>query len=332
MNTPATLPAILQRFFTERLMTQRQVSPHTMASYRDTFRLLLPFAQRQRHKRPSDLDLADLDAELISAFLKSIEEQRHCSTRTRNVRLTAIRSFFRYAAVQEPGLAAHIQRVLAIPYKRQTRPMVNFLSHSEIEALLDAPDRNTWTGRRDRALLALATQTGLRLSELTSLTRTAIALGRGAHVRCEGKGRKERCTPLTRDTGAALKVWMKEPAPRDTQVLFPNRFGGRLSADSVQHLVKKYVAIAARHCPSLNEKRVSPHVLRHSTAMGLLAADVDSSVIALWLGHESVNTTQTYLHAHLALKEAALARTIPYRIKPGRFRADDRLLQFLSAL
>ena len=332
MNTAATLPAILQRFFTERLMTQRQVSAHTMASYRDTFRLLLPFAQRQRHKRPSDLNLADLDADLISAFLKSLEEQRHCGTRTRNARLTAIRSFFRYTAFQEPALSAHIQRVLAIPYKRQTRPMVSFLSHAEIEALLAAPERSKWIGRRDHALLVLAVQTGLRLSELTSLTRAAIALGPGAHVRCHGKGRKERCTPLTKGTVALLKTWLKEPAPRDTQVLFPNRYGGRLSADSVQHLVRKYALVAAHRCPSFAGKRVSPHVLRHSAAMELLAADVDSSIIALWLGHESVNTTQTYLHAHLALKEAALARTTPYRIKPGRFRADDRLLQFLSAL
>jgi len=332
MNTAPTLPPILQRFFTERLMTQRQVSPHTMASYRDTFRLLLPFAQRQRHKEPSHLDLSDLDADLIAAFLKSLEEHRHCGVRTRNARLTAIRSFFRYAAFQEPALSADIQRVLAIPYKRQSRPIVNFLSHAEIEALLNAPDRSAWIGRRDHALLVLAAQTGLRLSELTSLDRAAIALGRGAHVRCHGKGRKERCTPLTKGTVELLKAWLKEPAPRDTQILFPNRFGGRLSSDSVQHLVRKYARIAARRCFSLEGKRVSPHVLRHSAAMELLGANVDSSIIALWLGHESVNTTQIYLHAHLALKEAAMARTTPYRTKAGRFRPDDRLLQFLSAL
>lgn len=332
MNTRATLPAILQRFFTERLMTQRQVSSHTMASYRDTFRLLLPFAQRQRHKRPSDLDLADLDADLIGAFLANLEEQRRCGVRTRNARLTAIRSFFHYASFQEPALSGHIQRVLAIPYKRQTRPIVNFLSHCEIEALLSKPDRSTWIGRRDHALLVLAVQTGLRVSELTSLDRTAVALGPGAHVRCQGKGRKERCTPLTRCTAALLKAWLKEPPPCNTQILFPNRYGGRLSSDSVQHLLKKYVRAAEAQCPSLKGKRVSPHVLRHSAAMELLAADVDSSVIALWLGHESVNTTQTYLHAHLALKEAALARTTPHQVKAGRFRPGDQLLQFLSAL
>jgi integrase/recombinase XerD len=327
----ATLPVLLQSFFTERLLTQRQVSAHTIASYRDTFRLLLRFAQRERHKRPSELDLSDLDADLIGSFLTSLEQQRRCSARTRNARLTAIRSFFSYASYQEPGLSAHIQRVLAIPYKRQVRPMVAFLSHEEIEAVLAVPDGSTWLGRRDHALLTLAFQTGLRLSELTSLDRSAISFGTGAHVRCRGKGRKDRSTPLTKGTAAVLRSWLKEPVPQ-TEVLFPNARGGRLSADSVQYLVRKYARVAAVRCPTLRGKRVSPHVLRHSAAMELLAAGVDSSVIALWLGHESVNTTQIYLHAHLALKEAALARITPPNVRPGRFRPDDRLLAFLSAL
>ena len=327
----ATLPVLLQSFFTERLLTQRQVSAHTIASYRDTFRLLLRFAQLERHKRPSELDLSDLDADLIGSFLTSLEQQRRCSARTRNARLTAIRSFFSYASYQEPGLSAHIQRVLAIPYKRQVRPMVAFLSHEEIEAVLAAPDGSTWLGRRDHALLTLAFQTGLRLSELTSLDRSAITFGAGAHVRCRGKGRKDRSTPLTTGTAAVLRSWLKEPVPQ-TEVLFPNARGGRLSADSVQYLVRKYAQVAAVRCPTLRGKRVSPHVLRHSAAMALLAAGVDSSVIALWLGHESVNTTQIYLHAHLALKEAALARITPPNVRPGRFRPDDRLLAFLSAL
>ena len=327
----ATLPALLQSFFTERLLTQRQVSSHTIASYRDTFRLLLRFAQRERHKRPSELTLSDLDADLVGSFLTSLEQQRRCSARTRNARLTAIRSFFTYASFQEPGLSAHIQRVLAIPYKRQTRPMVAFLSHEEIEAVLAAPGTSTWLSRRDHALLTLAFQTGLRLSELTSLDRSAIAFGPGAHVRCRGKGRKDRSTPLTTGTAAVLRAWLKEPGPV-TEVLFPNARGGRLSADSVQYLVRKYTQVAAVRCTTLRGKRVSPHVLRHSAAMELLAAGVDSSVIALWLGHESVNTTQIYLHAHLALKEAALARTTPPNVRPGRFRPDDQLLAFLSAL
>ncbi len=332
MSPAATLPGLLQHFFTERLMTQRRVSAHTMSAYRDTFRLLLRFAQVERHKSPSALDLADLDATLIGRFLTSLEEQRRCGARTRNARLTAIRSFFHYAAFQEPALSAHIQRVLAIPYKRQSKPLVDFLSHGEIEALLAAPDRTSWVGRRDYVLLVVAVQTGLRLSELTSLDRSAVTFGAGAHVRCHGKGRKERCTPLTASTTALLKVWCKEPAPADSQVLFPNRRGGRLSSDSVQYLVRKYVGTAGARCPSLRGKRVSPHVLRHSAAMELLAAGVDSSVIALWLGHESVNTTQIYLHAHLALKEAALAKTIPPNVRPGRYRPDDRLLSFLNAL
>lgn len=327
----ATLPVLLQSFFTERLLTQRQVSAHTIASYRDTFRLLLRFAQLARHKRPSELDLSDLDADLIGSFLTSLEQQRRCCARTRNARLTAIRSFFSYASYQEPGLSAHIQRVLAIPYKRQVRPMVAFLSHEEIETVLAAPDGSSWLGRRDQALLTLAFQTGLRLSELTSLDRSAITFGAGAHVRCRGKGRKDRSTPLTTGTAAVLRSWLKEPGPQ-TEVLFPNARGGRLSADSVQYLVRKYARVAAARCPTLRGKRVSPHVLRHSAAMELLAAGVDSSVIALWLGHESVNTTQIYLHAHLALKEAALARITPPNVRPGRFRPDDRLLAFLSAL
>jgi integrase/recombinase XerD len=327
----ATLPALLQSFFTERLLTQRQVSTHTIASYRDTFRLLLRFVQTERYKRPSELNLADLDAALIGRFLSSLEQQRRCSARTRNARLTAIRSFFSYASYQEPGLSAHIQRVLAIPYKRQARPIVAFLSHQEIEAVLAAPDGSTWLGRRDHALLVLAFQTGLRLSELTSLDRSAVTFGPGAHVRCRGKGRKDRSTPLTKGTVTVMRAWLKEPGPA-TEVLFPNARGGRLSADSVQHLVRKHAQAAAAVCPSLRGKRVSPHVLRHSAAMELLAAGVDSSVIALWLGHESVNTTQIYLHAHLALKEAALARITPPNVRPGRFRADDQLLAFLSAL
>lgn len=327
----ATLPALLQSFFTERLLTQRQVSTHTIASYRDTFRLLLRFAQRERHQRPSELNLSDLDADLIGGFLTSLEQQRRCTARTRNARLTAIRSFFSYASYQEPALAANIQRVLAIPYKRQVRPMVAFLSHEEIEAVLAAPDGNTWFGRRDHALLCLAFQTGLRLSELTSLDRSAITFGPGAHVRCRGKGRKDRSTPLTTGTTTVLRSWLKEPGPA-SEVLFPNARGGRLSADSVQYLVRKYAQVAAGRCPTLRGKRVSPHVLRHSAAMELLAAGVDSSVIALWLGHESVNTTQIYLHAHLALKEAALARITPPNVRPGRFRPDDRLLAFLSKL
>lgn len=328
----APLPPLLQRFFTERLLAQRHASPHTVSAYRDTFRLLLRFARRRCGKAPAALDLADIDATLITAFLGALEVERRATARTRNARLTAIRSFFSFASYQEPALSAHIQQVLAIPYKRQTRPQVAFLTPTELDALVCAPDGTTWHGRRDRVLLALAAQTGLRLSELTALTRADVHLGTGAYVRCDGKGRKERCTPLAPATVALLRRWLDEPAPNASAVLFPNPHGGRLSADSVQHLVRRYAARAATRCPTLNGKRVSPHVLRHSAAMSLLAAGVDSSVIALWLGHESVNTTQIYLHAHLALKEAALARTAPSTVRPARFHPDDRLLAFLNDL
>ncbi len=325
-------PALLERFFTQRLMTQRQASPHTIASYRDTFRLLLGFAQKQLHKPPSSLNLSDLDAPFIGAFLNDLEKRRGVTTRTRNVRLTAIRSFFRYAAYQEPARAEHIQRVLAIPSKRQNRPLVGFLTRPEIDTLLSAPDQSTWIGRRDHALLLLALQTGLRLSEITSLGREDLVFGTGPHVRCEGKGRKERCTPLTRQTAIVLKAWLKEPVRGDSGVLFPTIHGRRLSPDAVQYLLAKHTAATRQRCPTLKLKRVSPHVLRHSAAMELLQGGVDPSVIALWLGHDSVATTQIYLDAHLALKEAALAKTTPLKGKVRRFRADDQLLKFLTTL
>lgn len=333
MKTSGNVAPLIERYFTERLMRQRNVSPNTIASYRDTFRLLFKFAQARLRKPPSALVLDDLDAPCVSAFLADLEAQRGVSVRTRNLRLTAIRSFFRFISYEEPAHGALIQRVLAIPSKRHDKRQVYFLTRPEIEAILNAPDRATWLGRRDHTLLQLAAQTGLRLSELINLDRDAIHLGAGAHVRCIGKGRKERCTPLTLQMRVALQAWLKEPARRSASALFPNLHGGRLSADSVQAFLAKYVRAATEACPSLASKRVSPHVLRHSAAMELLQAGVDCSVIALWLGHESIETTQTYLHAHLSLKEAALAKLAPYEPdKPIRFRAGDRLLAFLEAL
>jgi len=330
---PSGFPALLQEFFQRRLVAERGASAHTIASYRDTFELLLRYAERRTGRAASALALADLDAPLVLAFLDHLEAERGNSPRTRNLRLTAIRSFFRFASFEEPAYSAHIQRVLAIPSKRHDKRQVHFLTRPEIEAILAAPDRTTWVGRRDHAMLLLAAQTGLRLSELISLDRDAIHLGAGAHVRCVGKGRKERCTPLTSHARGALQAWLKEPSRRGASALFPNVHGGRLSADSVQSLLAKHVRVASKRCPSLASKRVSPHVLRHSAAMELLQAGVDCSVIALWLGHESIETTQTYLHAHLALKEAALAKLKPYeRGKRTRFRPGDRLLAFLEAL
>ena len=329
----STVSELIERFFTERLMQQKRVSPHTIASYRDTFRLLFKFAQERLHTPPAELALRQLDAALISAFLNDLETRRSISARTRNLRLTAIRSFFRFVSFEEPALSAHVQSVLAIPAKRHQRKLVHFLDRAQIEALLAAPDQTTWVGRRDHALLLLAVQTGLRLSELTSLNRDSVALGRGAYVRCLGKGRKERCTPLTRQTVRTLRSWLNEPTLNGAQALFPTIHGGRLSADAVQKLVDKHARTACRTCPSLRQKHVTPHVLRHAAAMQLLSAGVDSSVIALWLGHESVETTQVYLDAHLALKEAALAKVQPAKQKAlVRYRPPDQLLSFLNAL
>ena len=332
MKPSSNVATLIERYFTERLMRQRNVSPNTIASYRDAFRLLFAFAQARLHKAPSVLALDDLNAPFIIAFLENLEK-RGAGVRTRNLRQTAIRSFFRFISFEEPSYSSHIQRVLAIPSKRYDKGQVHFLTRAEIEAILAAPDRTTWLGRRDYSLLLLAAQTGLRLAELISLDRDAIHLGHGSHVRCVGKGRKERCTPLTTHAGVALRSWIKEPVRHGAKALFPNRHGGRLSADTVQSLLTKYVRIACQRCPSLKSKRISPHVLRHSAAMELLQAGIDCSVIALWLGHESIETTQTYLHAHLALKEAALAKLKPYQHrKPTRFQANDRLLAFLEAL
>jgi len=333
MTPGCNIATLIERYFTDRLMRQRNVSANTIASYRDTFRLLFTFAQARLGKPPSALSLDDLDGSFISAFLADLEAKRSASVSTRNLRLTAIRSFFRFVSFEEPAHSALIQRVLAIPNKRHDKRQVQFLTRSEIEAILAVPDRLTWLGRRDHALLLLAAQTGLRLSELIGLDRDDIHLEAGAHVRCVGKGRKERCTPLASHARGVLHAWLREPARRGASALFPNVHGSRLSADSVQALLAKHVRVAAKRCPSLASKRVSPHVLRHSAAMELLQAGVDCSVIALWLGHESIETTQTYLHAHLALKEAALAKLKPYvRGKPTRFRPPDRLLAFLEAL
>jgi len=328
----ANFAALLETFFTDRLIAQRRVSPHTVASYRDTFRLLLQFAQKELGKSPSKLAITDLNTTLIGAFLDNLEKARANGSRSRNLRLTAIRSFFRYTALECPEHSAGIQRVLAIPSKRQSSRLVDFLTRPEIEALLAVPDQTTWLGRRDRGLLLFAIQTGLRLSELIALRQGDIYLGRGAHVRCEGKGRKQRCTPLTRTTVQALRAWVREQGKDESKFLFPSARGGQLSHDSVQYLVTKYATSAARSCPTLCRKRISPHVLRHTTAMELLQAGVDRSVIALWLGHESVETTQIYLDANLALKEDALKKASPLNARVGRFKPDDQLLSFLRDL
>ena len=326
------LPIYLQRFFTERLANQLQASPHTVASYRDTFRLLLTHASARLARMPTDLQVADIDAELVGHFLSDIETTRGNSARTRNTRLSAIRSFFKYVAINEPQLLHHCQKVLAMPPKRYEKRMIDYLNRDEIEALLAAPDLTSWYGRRDRTLLLLALQTGLRVSELIQLSCGDVVLGTGAHVRCKGKGRKARSTPLRRDSVRVLRAWLDEHAGPGDQALFVSNRGGRLSRDAVERIVRKHVDLASRSCPSLKDKRVSAHVLRHSAAMDLLHHGVDCTVIALWLGHESVETTQMYLHADLQLKERAMDQTKPVEVPTGRYQPSDGVMAFLEAL
>jgi len=328
----ATLAAHLQSFFTDRLLTQRHASPHTIAGYRDCFRLLLRFAAHRLGKPPSKLALEDLDAAFIGGFLQHLETDRGNSARTCNVRLAALHSFFRFVALREPAHALLCQRVLAIPSKRHERAPVAYLDGGQVEALIAAPDTSTRMGRRDRALLLLAVQTGLRVSELRSLRWADVLLGDGPHVRCMGKGRKQRCTPLRKDSIAALTAWRRETGGDSTAPVFPSVRGGVLSRDAIEGLVAKHAASARRQCPSLAHKNVTPHTLRHSAAMSLLRNGVDRSVIALWLGHESIETTQMYLHADVTLKERALARTDPLATSTRRFKPTDALLAFLEGL
>jgi site-specific recombinase XerD len=328
----ATLASLLQRFFTDRLTFQLQASANTIASYRDTFRLLLRYASERQSKSPAKLRIEDLDAALISEFLTHIENVRRNSARSRNTRLAAIRSFYRYIAMNEPQYALHCQRVLAMPSKRYVRRTVDFIDRAEMETLLATPDPSTWIGRRDKAILLLALQTGLRASELIGLNCRDIVLGTGAHIRCQGKGRKQRSTPLRRDTIKTIEAWLRERAGSGEDPAFPTIRGDRLSRDALEHLVRKYATAASKACASLVGKRVSPHVLRHSTAMDLLQNGVDRTVIALWLGHESVETTQAYVHADMRLKERALARVAPTNARPARYKPDDALLAFLESL
>jgi site-specific recombinase XerD len=328
----ATLPVLLQQFFTDRLCAQMEASPNTIAGYRDTFRLLLRFASKQIGRAPTKLKIEDLDSTLVGDFLADIEKARGNSARSRNTRLAAIRSFFRFVAMNEPVYLLHCQRILAMPSKRYVRRTVDFLDRAEMEALSAAPDRSTWVGRRDYVILLVALQTGLRASELLNLRCCDIVTGTGAHIRCEGKGRKQRCTPLRRETLRVLEVWLKERGGAVNDPLFPTHRGTKLSRDAFEHIVQRHALSASKSCPSLVTKRVSPHVLRHSTAMELLRHGVDQTVIALWLGHESVETTQVYIHADLRLKEKALTRMNPRTSNPGRYHPDDKLLAFLEAL
>ncbi|MGI8946807.1 MAG: tyrosine-type recombinase/integrase [Ornithinimicrobium sp.] len=326
------LAPVLEAFFTDRLALQRQASHHTIAAYSDTFKLLLNFVWETTGTHPAELDIADLDAPMIGAFLQHLETARGNAVSTRNARLAAVHSLFRYAALHAPEHAELISRVLSIPPKRGDRAIICYLTATEIDALLAAPELATWHGRRDHALLVLACQTGLRVSELTGLNDQDVHLGAGAHVRCRGKGRKDRATPLTRQTADILEVWTTERGGQADDPLFPTQTGRRLSRDAIAHLVAKHAATAGATCPSITTKKVTPHALRHSAAMALLHAGVDTSVIALWMGHESPETTQVYLHADMTIKERALARVVPPGTTAGRYRAPDTLLAFLDGL
>ena len=328
----SALAPTLQAFFTDRLASQKGASPNTVTGYRDSLRLLLQFASERTRKKPCELDIADLDAPLVAAFLEHLEKDRRNSVRTRNNRLAAIHSLFSHAALRHPEHAASIQRVLAIPPKRHERNLVTYLTDGELTALLAACDTKTWTGRRDHAMLLLAAQTGLRVSELTGLSIADAALGTGAHVHCVGKGRKERRTPLLPLTRAVLRNWITERQGAAADPLFPASTGRRLSRDAVERRVAHYVAKASISCPSLASKHVTAHTLRHTAAMRLLEAGNDITVIALWLGHEQVTTANIYIHADMTHKERAIARVQPPNTKPGRYRPADNLLAFLEAL
>ena len=331
-STSASLLPLMQGFFTQRLMQQREASPHTVDSYRSSFKLFFRFASKRLGLPPDRMHFEQIDAPLVTAFLDDLETSRNVSARTRNLRLTAIHSFFRYAAFELPTHGAQIQRVLAIPGKRFTRKQVGFLNREEVDALLGAPDRGSWSGRRDHAFILTAVQTGLRVSEMTGLKRQDLVLGTGAHVQVIGKGRKSRSTPLAKPTRAVLKAWLREPQRGDRDVLFPSFRGERLTIHGVQHLLKKHRATAAEKCPSLKNRRVTVHVLRHTAAMDMYQSDIDRSLIAMWLGHESFETTRVYVDATLAMKEKALAKITPHNGKPGRYKAKDSLLAFLDSL
>jgi len=332
MKRSITLSNLLEAFFLDRLIKQRRVSQHTVVSYRDTFRLLLQFTQKRLRKAPTSLAVSDLTPDLVGEFLTHLEKDRRNSARTRNVRLAAIHSFFRYVAGQAPEYSGMAQRVLDLPSKRHVRRLVTFLTRGEIDALLAAPDLNTWCGRRDRALILLAVRTGLRAAELLSLRCQHVALGSSAHVWCEGKGRKERCTPLRKDIAKVLHSWLKERHGSPSDPVFPSVRGAAMSHDALRNLLNKHVTAARRHCASLKKKRVTPHSLRHSLAMELLQNGVDRSVIALWLGHESAETTDIYLHADMTIKERAIQKASISAVHAKRYKPDDHVMAFLQSL
>lgn len=331
-RSSGSLGPVLQAFFLERLIAQRNASPRTVAAYRDSFRLLLQFAQYHLKKAPEALQLQDLDASLVLAFLDHLERTRHNTIRSRNARFAAIRSFAHFAVLKEPTALPGLQRVLAIPMKRFDKPVLGFLSKDEIQAILDAPPSDQWSGQRDRIMFATLYNTGARVSELTGLQVADLVLDGSACVRLHGKGRKDRSVPLWRTTTTQLRHWLTRIDNRPDRPLFPSMVGGRLTRPAVTARLRLAVQRAAAQCPSLANRRISPHCVRHSTAMHMLQAGVDITVIALWLGHENPATTHMYVEADLAMKERALQAIQSPRLKQTRYRPTDRLLTFLEGL
>ena len=331
-SEPAVLGPLLQAFFTEHLISHRLASRQTVDGYRDTFRLLLEFLRRTKGKSPSALCVSDLDAPAILEFLDHLEKERHNSVRSRNVRLAAIRAFFRLVALRDPASVNLARRVLAIPVKRTDRRLVHYLTRPEMDAVLAVPDRTQRTGQRDYALLLTMYNSGARVTEIASLQRRHIQISSTSFLEIHGKGRKERKVPIWPKTARTLKTWLETCAPSAESPAFPSARGGPLSRDGVNYILKAAVRTAATACPSLAGKRVSPHVIRHTTAMHLLQSGVDIAVIALWPGHESIETTHGYLEADLKLKEKALQKLAPAGQAAPRFQADDPLLAFLKKL
>lgn len=331
-SAPQPFPALLQKFFAQRLIQQRHASPRTVTAYRDSFRLLLAFAHRQLRKRPSDITIEDLDSRLILAFLKHLEEERHNCIRSRNARFAAIRSFMEYVSFEEPSALALAQSVLAIPMKRFEQPLVGFLSREHIEAILAAPDGNSWTGQRDRVMLTTLYNTGARVSELIGMRVSDLTLGPTAWVRIRGKGRKERSVPLWADTAKELKRWLRQYPRAMDEPLFPSRSGGPLTRIGVTERLKLATQRASQKYPELAKRRIFPHLIRHSVAMHMLQAGIDVTVIALWLGHESPVTTHRYIEADLQMKDRALKKLRAPSHAPVRYRPKDDVLRFLQTL
>jgi site-specific recombinase XerD len=323
---------LMQAFFLEFLCTQKRVSPQTVSSYRDTFRLLLQHVQLSQGISPETLRVEHINAETILSFLDHLEQKRNNSICSRNVRLSAIRSFFRFIALREPDCLNQCTCVLSIPAKRTDKRLVKSLSREEVDAIISAPDRSKWRGRRDHAILLTLYNSGARASEITALTQSQVMFGKSNFLLLHGKGRKERTVPLWTHTAKALRSWFGESVRHDTDLAFPNATGESLTRNGLNYILQQAVCRASKKCPSLLGGKVTPHMMRHSTAAHLLQSGVDISVIALWLGHESIETTHVYLEADLATKERALRKLTPAGTKETRFRADDKVLAFLATL